>query len=273
MLIVPDGSPTTGAAALGTAGAQALRDWVQGGGRLVGWSGGGALASRLGISSAQYSAAADEGLAVPGTMFRVRVDQGTPLGAGVGDFAYAYHLGDYVMRQPDAAKAPLRYPPAGSEDFFFSGYAEGEEVLGGTAAASDERYGSGRAVVFGFEPNFRAFTDGTQRILRSALLGPDPVTAGIAARPAARERAAAAARELPAVDAPLRLVVRRRGAAEARRTIARFGATYRVYRQGRSTTFLIDNPGGKVGDEHPYAQQLGRALRRSKVPVVMYRAP
>jgi hypothetical protein len=274
VLIIPDGSASTGANALGTAGAQALRDWVSGGGRLVTWSGGGALASRLGISSAQFSSAADEGLAVPGTMFRVRVDGQSPLAAGVGEFAYAYHLGDYVMRQPDAAKAPLRYPPADSEDFFFSGYAEGEEALADTAAASDERYGSGRAVVFGFEPNFRAFTDGTQKVLRSALLGPDPATAGIAAaRPAAREKAAAAARALPELEAALQLVVRRRGADKARTALARFDARYRVFRQGRRTTFLIANPTDAVGDEHPYAQRLGRALRKAKVPVVMYRVP
>ena len=40
-----------------------------------------------------------------------------------------------------------------------------------------------------------------------------------------------------------------------------------------TTTFLISNPGEKVGDEHPFAPQLGVALRRAKAPVVMYRAP
>ena len=265
VLLVPDGSAT--------AGAQALRDWASAGGRLIAWSGGGALASRLGISSARFTTAASEGLSVPGTMFRVAVQQSSPLAAGVGDFAYAYHLGDYVMRQSDPAKAPVRYPAYGSEDFFFSGYSEGEEALGGTAGVSDERYGSGRAVVFGFEPTFRAFTDGTPRLRRPAMLGPDPAVAGIAARPAARTRAVAAARALAPVQSALTLTVRRRGEAAARKALSRYGASYRTYRSHGRTTYLIANPGEKVGDEHPYAQQLGASLRKAKVPVVMYRAP
>src|SRR3712207_6973997 len=52
---------------------------------------------------------------------------------------------------------------SGHPDFFVSGFADGAEELGGTAAVIDEPVGDGRAVLFSFEPNFRAFTDGTQR--------------------------------------------------------------------------------------------------------------
>jgi hypothetical protein len=37
--------------------------------------------------------------------------------------------------------------------------------------------------------------------------------------------------------------------------------------------FVIYNPGERVGDEHPYARELGVALRRSHARVVMYRVP
>jgi hypothetical protein len=36
---------------------------------------------------------------------------------------------------------------------------------------------------------------------------------------------------------------------------------------------VIDNPGGREGDEHPYARRLELALREARVPVVMYRVP
>jgi len=285
VLVIPNGSPKEGAEALGEAGTAALREWVQAGGRLVAWSGGGALAAAAGVSSAQFADAAAVGLVVPGTLFRVAVDEGSPVGRHAGPFAWAMHLGEYVMRQPDAAKAPVVYPPAGSEDFARSGFAEGEEALAGTAAVSDEAVGEGRAVVFGFDPNFRAFTDGTQVLLRNALLGPDPARAAaaragarsaVAARAraaAARARAAAAARRLPPLDAPLRLTVAPASRGAAGRVLARFGARAQVTRGGGRVTFLIANPKGLAADEHPWARRLPGALERAGVSVVAYRAP
>jgi hypothetical protein len=37
--------------------------------------------------------------------------------------------------------------------------------------------------------------------------------------------------------------------------------------------FVIASPGERVGDEHPYARDLGASLRRANVPVVLYRVP
>jgi hypothetical protein len=105
------------------------------------------------------------------------------------------------------------------------------------------------------------------------MLGPDPATAAIAARPAARTRAVAAAKALAPVQSALTLTVKRRGEAKARKALRRYHASYRSYRSHGRTTYLIANRGEKVGDEHPYAQQLGVTLRKAKVPVVMYHAP
>ena len=281
VLLVPDGyalkdpavpSDPYGYKDLGPKGRDALSAWVRAGGRYVGWNDGAVLASALGVSSAGFTLAEEEGFFTPGSLFRVAADERSPLADGVGPFAYAMHLGGYVMRSPDPAKVVLRYPPAGDGDFFMSGEADGEAALGGTAAVMDERVGAGRTVSFGFEPNFRAFTDGTQRVLYNAMFGEDPQVAATA-RVAVRRRATAKARSLQVVREPLRIVVRPRGARLVRRLLAGHDARYTVHRSRGRVAFVVANPGDRTGDEHPYARELSQALRTRHAPVVLFRAP
>ena len=121
-------------------------------------------------------------------------------------------------------------------------------------------------VAFGFDPNFRAFADGTEKLLRNAVFGADPATARASAARRGGERAARSAptRRLTVAKDPLRLVVRARGARAAKRVLARFGASYRVQRARKRVQFVIANPAGAQGDEHPYARRLGVALRRGE---------
>jgi Zinc carboxypeptidase len=281
VLLVPDGwalkdpnvpSDPYGYKDLGPKGREALAAWVAGGGRYVGWNDGAVLAAALGVSSARFTLGEDEGFVTPGSLFRVATDAHSPLVDGVGPFAWAMHLGGYVMRSPDPATMAVRYPDAGSADFFMSGEADGEAALGGTAAVIDERVGAGRTISFGFEPNFRAFTDGTQRILYNAIFGDDPGTA-VVARAAVRGRAAARARQLRVVREPVRIVVRPRGARRVRRLLARHDARYTVHRSRRRVAFVVANPGDRTGDEHPYARELAAKLRAARAPVVLFRAP
>ena len=148
-----------------------------------------------------------------------------------------------------AADAPVRFPSAATRGFFVSGYADGAEALGGTAAVVDEPVGDGRTVAFGFEPNFRAFTDGTQQILRNAIFGKSP-------RAKATRRARSAAR------------VQARELQAARSLLAARGLRYRAVRAGSRTTFLL-----RAAEDAPWTRELADDLRRSAVPVVMYRVP
>jgi Zinc carboxypeptidase len=265
VLLVPDGSETDAAAALGTAGQQALADWVEGGGRYVGWRGGTRLAAGLGITTATLTEPTSD---IPGSLLRVRVDRDSPLGDDVGPFAWAFNAYDVVMRASDPAQVAVAYPPAGHPDFFVSGFAAGEEELGGTAAVVDEPVGSGRAVLFSFEPNFRAFTDGTQRLLRNAVLGPAPDAAAVAAERAAEVAAAqAAAGRLSDLDRPIRLTVAAAGAAGAERLLRGYGARFETRRAGGQVHFLVANPRGLGLDEHPFAADLARRLRAADLPV------
>jgi hypothetical protein len=106
------------------------------------------------------------------------------------------------------------------------------------------------------------------------MFGADPATARASAvRTAAARRAIRSTRRLTVAKDPLRLVVRERGVRKAKRVLARFGADYRVLRARKRAQFVIANPTGAQGDEHPYARRLGVALRAAKVPVVMLRVP
>ena len=146
---------------LGPKGRANLKAWVQNGGRYVGWLDGGVLASALGhLRHGLRRRRRRRASRPPGSLFRVRVNDGSPLAAGVGPFAWRARR--RALRAAARARRgiPLRYPDAGSSDFFVSGQADGAAALGGRPAATDERVGRGRVVAFGFDPNFRAFADG-----------------------------------------------------------------------------------------------------------------
>jgi hypothetical protein len=278
VLLVPDGYALVdpdfpedpyGYDDLGPEGRQALVDWVKEGGRYVGWNDGAVLASALGISSAQFTLADAEGFSTPGSLFRMEADRRAALAQDVGRFAWAMHLGGYIMRTSNESAVAFRFPPATSGDFYMSGEADGEEALGGTAAVLDERVSDGRVVSFGFEPNFRAFTDGTQRIIHNAMFGDGRGAHGYGARAAARSSALG----LEVTREPLRIVVKRRGAAIVRRELARYGAGYRTFRSPGRLAFVVSNPGDHTGHDHPYAEELGARLKAAGAPVVMFRAP
>ncbi len=280
VLLVPDGYATRdpdfpqdpfGLRDLGKAGQKAIRSWVEQGGRYVGWLDGAVLAAGAGVSSATFESAEDEGISSPGALIRAAVAPGSPLAAGVGRSTYAFWDSRYVMHANGAA-APVRFPAASSEEFFVSGFADGAEALGGSAAVVDEPVGEGRTIAFGFEPNFRAFTDGTQRLLWNAVFGDAPAAfEDDAAEPSAVARAQA--EQLEAPHDPVRLVVAARGERAAAAVLDAQGLRHRVVRTPGRAAFTIANPGGATGDEIPWARDVQQALRTSGVPVVMFKVP
>jgi len=265
VLVVPDGPVASGLAALGTAGRAALQDWVRGGGRYVGFRGGTEVALRLGLSTATLAAPTSD---VPGSLFRVLVDEGSPLAGGVGSTAYSFYAYDRVLHPSDPAYAPVRFPAAGSEDWFVSGFASGAEELAGTAAVVDEPSGDGRVVLFASDPNFRAFTDGTQRILRNALLAADP--AAVAGSTAARQ----AVPSTTVLDAADDLVLTVRPGAEGRLTalLGRYGADASVVRAAGKVSYRIDL-GEKSAEDLPWVRDLVGNVRGLGDQVVAVRVP
>jgi Zinc carboxypeptidase len=145
-LVVADGTP----ARLSPAAIQALAAYVAAGGTFVGWRARGIEAARDAGLTAATIAAAPPTLLVPGAAVRVGssvvLDNGDPLVVG-GSVVATY--GDVV-----------------------SGWASGSPA--GRPAILEEHVGAGRAVLFAFDPMFRASTEGAERLVTDALLGATP---------------------------------------------------------------------------------------------------
>lgn len=168
VLLVPGGNARLAAEAMGRAGRRALVDWVADGGRYVGWRGGTSLAIRLGLTTARLEQPTSD---VPGSLLRT-VGHGTPLVEGVGRKLFTFYEYDTVMTTPRPRSVAVSYPRGRS--FFVSGFARRAGELRGTAAVVAEKYADGRTVLFAGDPNFRAFTTGTQKLVWNAITVADP---------------------------------------------------------------------------------------------------
>jgi hypothetical protein len=269
VLVVPNVTGEAAQAALdalGTDGQAALRGWVDAGGRLVTLRGGSTLAESLGLTTA---VSAEPTSAIPGALVRVEVDRSSPLGRGVGRTAYAMYEEDLVWSAPSRASVAVRFPGRGDPDWFISGFAQGAGELRGAAAVVDEAYGEGRVVLFGFDPNFRAFTDGTQKLLRNALLGRTPDD--LPEVPQVTRRAPATELTRSVHD---RMVVSVESTAvdEVRRLLSSYGASAETVKTQEGVSFRIDL-GHRTADEHPWALSLAQDVTDLGDQVVMVRVP
>jgi Zinc carboxypeptidase len=141
-LVVADG----GAVALSPGALQAIKTFVAAGGTYVGWRARGILvAGAAGLTAATIAPTPSQ-VQVPGAAARVGdgfvLDNNDPVVVG----------GNVV-----ASYGPV-----------VSGWAQGSPA--GRPAILDERTGAGHAVLFAFDPVFRASTEGAERRLTNALL-------------------------------------------------------------------------------------------------------
>ncbi|HEY2172837.1 MAG TPA: M14 family zinc carboxypeptidase [Mycobacteriales bacterium] len=270
VLLTPDLDAATVAKILGDTGKTALTQWVNGGGRYVGWQGGTDLATRLGLSTVTLTNPTSQ---VPGTLFRVDTAAHNPLTAGVGPTDWVMYAGDPVMRANDPADVVASYPSATSPDWFTSGYQKGAEELGTTAAEVDQRAGTGHVTVFSVEPNFRAFTDGSARLLYDAIVDSRNATTvrpatpapriGSAARLPAEQRARLAATKIvQPLGADLIVTARTADAATTARVLRAHGVTYRTSRASMSVSYFVDFGRRAASDPAPWVRTLPDELTR-----------
>ncbi|HSR26549.1 MAG TPA: hypothetical protein VLW53_23555, partial [Candidatus Eisenbacteria bacterium] len=219
-----------------------------------------------GLTSATYSPATSD---VPGSLVRVEVPSG-PLSAGVGATTWTMYEYDDVWRTPTSATAAVTFPAAGDADWFISGYAEGADELRGTVNVVDEQSGLGRVVLFSTDPNYRAFTEGTQLLLRNAL----ERAGGPAATSSRTVKASAVPASTRTVDSRDALVLSVRSS--ARTTVAgilaRCGAVYDLVRTPRGVTFVV-NLGGATAEDHPWARSAADEVAALGSAVIAVRLP
>ncbi|WP_157896722.1 M14 family zinc carboxypeptidase [Acidovorax carolinensis] len=270
VLLVPDGYVNGGLQALGNKGQKALAAWVEAGGRYVGYLGGTELAVGVGISTAVLK---QSHTAAPGALIRVRMDPASPLAAGMTN-PWVMYVNDAVM-EPGLGKVVARFPAVGDPDYHTSGLAIGVDELANTAALVDEAVGSGRSVVFSFDPNFRGWTEGTQRLLWNVLYGPNP-TVSVSVSVSSKERASAldiatrALKSLPDTGKAIRIVVSPADADLTRAMLQRYGAEFKESTKKERTVFVIANREGLSGEEHPFAADLARELAQQITPLSIY---
>lgn len=269
VLVVPQGPADLAEERLGDEGTRQLREWLANGGRYVGWRGGAEIAARLSMTTARMTEPKSD---VPGSLFRARVDTDNPLQAGVGPFVWNFYEYDLLMNATDPSTAVVTYPPFNHPDFFVSGFAKGERELAKSAAVVAEEYVDGQLVLFAAEPNFRAFTTGTQQLVWNAMFGPDPAPARPAARVAERRaEAAAAARELRTLTGRMVVSVRPSAADSVRAIFARYGVDARSWRVAPGKTrFAVPM---RSAEQSPYARDVVADLSRLGSKVVAVRVP
>lgn len=278
VLLVPDGYANAGKQALGNQGLKAIADWVsKAGGRYVGYGGGSELAVAAGVSTAILKSSSTSAY---GTLIRARLKACSPLAAGIpalppdcsADPNATTPL--WLMYADDEIMSPglgntAAFFPAGDLVGETSGQSIGVDELRGSAAIIDEPIGTGRSIVFSFDPNFRAWTDGTQRILWNALFAQYPSAGVLAAElgSAAVARARQAASQLPDVGKAIRITVRPEDADATRLLLVKYGAEFKELRKPERTVFMIENRKGLSREEHPFAMDLTRELRRQITPI------
>jgi len=214
-VLIDPNSTISATTPIGTAGtpAQAVQSFINSGGTYLGTSNGGATSARnAGVTTLNTNTIS--GISTPGSTFDANWDTSDPAGWGMDAGGWIYRESsndpnfDPATLAGDggaipAATAVATYAPAGDcggpAGF---GNCYGYEInananLPGRPAVVDQPFGSGHAIMLGFDPWYRAWTTEEERLVLNAILYPTgtaiPATSAVAeaAKVLAHENAAA----------------------------------------------------------------------------------
>ncbi len=158
---------------LGEEGANAIEDFVRGGGTLVALDDASDFAiDTLGlpVRNTLRGVAADK-FYCPGAVLQIFVDNHNPVAYGMPDKTSAYFLNSpaFEITAPfttNAARAVVKYP---STNPLQSGWIGGPEYLYDKVGVAEANVGKGRAILIGFRTQFRAQPHATFKLLFNSL--------------------------------------------------------------------------------------------------------
>jgi hypothetical protein len=103
----------------------------------------------------------------PGSLLRLSVDTTQPLAFGMPKEVIAFSTGGEAFDVSDkAARSVARFA---TSNILASGWLSGEKAIAGKTALAEVKYGKGKAVLFGFRPQFRGQPYGTFKFLLNAI--------------------------------------------------------------------------------------------------------
>ncbi len=269
-LIVPDGSSSNGG--LTAAGLANLRAWVSAGGTYIGIRNEGNRVARTAGLTSTTEKAKPSGYQVIGSHFRVDVDRSSSVAAGRPAEDFQFNNSDVILNPSTTGVNVLKYPA--DNRFWYNGYTVKADALQGSVALVDEPLGAGHAVLFSYNPLFRAYNESGLHLVANALLNrttpaaPAPPMGPMQLRapldPVAAARAAAAA--APEVSSlggewrPISIEVAQADLAQVRAIVGEYTDAAQVEWSGTSAYVVIPNLQGLQADAHPYLREMIRKL-------------
>jgi hypothetical protein len=166
----PGSMPEEYAGGLGVKGAEALKQFLADGGRLIFLNqSGGYAASQLGIKVRDsLEGVATSDVYCPGSLLNVQSESADPALAGLPERFTVWNESSpvWVPLEGAQAKVLLRYATAG---VLASGWLLGEKYYAGKPALLEVRAGKGRVYLFGMRPQYRAQSLLTLKLLFNAM--------------------------------------------------------------------------------------------------------